>query len=97
MKNLAYGSWTILVSDDVAEAVLRYSAMLGQMRSSDVVDVPVVDETGFAATASVILGVGIPVLATQAPDDVLEQTYPAFGEELAARTESAVADRSQLH
>jgi tripartite-type tricarboxylate transporter receptor subunit TctC len=97
MRNLAYGSWTILVSDDVADAVLHYSAVLGQLRSSDVVDVPTIDDAGFAATAGIILGVGIPVMTTPAPDDVLEETYPVFVEELTARIASALADRSQLH
>jgi hypothetical protein len=97
MRNLAYGSWTVLVSDDVADAVLHYSAVLGQMRSSDVVEVLTIDDAGFASTAGIIVGMGIPVMTTQAPDDVLEETYPAFVEELTARIASAVPDVSQVH
>jgi hypothetical protein len=94
MKNLAYGSWTVLVSDDVADAVLHYSAVLGQVRSSDVVDVPTVDDNGCAATAGVVLGTGIPVMATQAADDVLEEAHPSFIAEITTRLASAIADGS---
>lgn len=96
MKNLAYGSWTVLVSDDVADAVLHYSAVLGQIRSSDVVDVPIVDDNGCAATAGVVLGTGIPVMATQAADDVLEEAHPGFIAEITARLASAISDGSRL-
>ena len=96
MKHLAYGFWTVLVSDDVADAVLHYSAVLGQVRSSDVVGVPTIDDNGCAATAGVVLGAGIPVMATQASDDVLEETYPVFIDELTARIAYTLAGGSRL-
>ena len=43
MKNLMYGDMRILVTDDVADAILHYAAILAQIRASDVVAVPTVD------------------------------------------------------
>jgi len=61
MKNLMYGGAPILVTDDVADAVLHYAAILAQFRASDVVAVPTVDRTGYASETSVLLTAGIPL------------------------------------
>jgi hypothetical protein len=85
MKNLGYGSATILVSDAAASAVLHYAAILAQTGGGDVVDVPTTDGDGFGVFASVVLGPGIPVMATNAPDDVLEDDDRDFVAEITSR------------
>lgn len=91
MKNLGYGSATILVTDAAASAVLHYAAVLARTGGGDVVDVPTCDEYGVAATASVVLGPGVPVLATNASDDLLEDDDPDFVQELTSRVARALA------
>ncbi|MBF4616424.1 hypothetical protein [Curtobacterium sp. VKM Ac-1376] len=91
MKYLGYGSATILVSDAAASAVLHYAAILVQTGGGDVVDVPTCDDDGTFALASVVLGPGIPVLATNAPADVLEDEDRDFVDEITGRVGVAMA------
>jgi tripartite-type tricarboxylate transporter receptor subunit TctC len=97
MKNLVYGASTLLVGDDVANAVLHYAAILAEARASDVVDIPTCDETGFGVHASVVLGPGMPVMAIVAPDDALEQEDPAFVAELTARIGLVLSGSKRSH
>ena len=90
MKNLGYGSATIQVSDAAASVVLHYAAILGQTGGGDVVDVPTADHDGASAYASVVLGPGIPVMATNAPDDVLEDDDRDFVAEITGRVAVAI-------
>lgn len=90
MKNLGYGSATIQVSDAVASVVLHYAAILAQTGGGDVVDVPTADDDGAGAYASVVLGPGIPVMATNAPDDVLEDDDRDFVAEIMGRVAVAM-------
>ncbi|WP_182066949.1 hypothetical protein [Curtobacterium sp. ME12] len=91
MKNLVYGSSPILVADDVAEAVVQYASALVNALVSDVVPIPTVDTAGVPTETRVLLAPGIPLLAEDAPDDVLERPYPAFVEDLQLRTLEVVA------
>ncbi|WP_412874084.1 hypothetical protein ACL00U_17215 (plasmid) [Curtobacterium poinsettiae] len=91
MKQIGYGSATILVSDAAASAVLHYAAILAQTGGGDVVDIPTSDDDGVAANATVVLGPGIPVMATNAPDDVLESEDQDFVDELTGRVAVALA------
>lgn len=90
MKNLGYGSATILVSDAAASAVLRYAAILAQTGGGDVVDVPTSDDDGFGAHASIVLGPGIAVVATNARDDVLKHEDRDFVAEMTGRVAVAM-------
>jgi hypothetical protein len=85
MKNLGYGSATILVSDAAASAVLHYAAILAQTGGGDVVDVPTTDDDGQCARASIVVGPGIAVMATNAPDDALEDEDRDFVAEMTGR------------
>ncbi|MBB1198670.1 hypothetical protein [Curtobacterium flaccumfaciens] len=91
MKNIVYGSSTVLVSDDVAEALMHYGAALAMARTGDVVNVPTVDDEGFPMEASLLLGPGVPMLAMPAPDDALEQEAPEFVADLTDRMRAALA------
>lgn len=92
MKYLGYGSATILVGDAAAAAVLHYAAILAQTGGADVVEVPTCDEDGSTASASVVLGPGIPVLTTNAPDDLMEDDDQDFVAELTGRVAIALRD-----
>jgi hypothetical protein len=85
MKNLGYGSATIFVSDAAASAVLHYAAILAQTGGGDVVDVPTSDDAGSVAHASIVLGAGIPVMATDTSDDALEDEDQDFVAEVTGR------------
>lgn len=90
MKNLGYGSATILVSDATASAVLHYTAILAQTGGGDIVDVPTSDDAGLVAHASIVLGPGIAVMATNAPDDDLEDDDRDFVAEMTGRVALAM-------
>jgi hypothetical protein len=85
MKNLGYGSATVLVSDAAASAVLHYAAILAQAGGGDVVDVPTSDDAGCVAHASIVVGPGIAVIATDAPHDALEDEDRDFVAEMTGR------------
>lgn len=93
MRNIVYGSSTVLVADDVADAVLRYAAVLATTGTSDVVHIPTVDDMGYAARVTVLLGPGIPVMVVAAPDDLLEEASPQFVADMSARSRVALDSR----
>jgi hypothetical protein len=95
MKNLGYGAATILVSDATASAVLHYAAILVQTGGGDVVDVPTSDDGGLGAHASIVLGPGIAVMATNAPADVLEDDDRDFVAEITGRVAIALKSASR--
>ncbi|MBF4616066.1 hypothetical protein [Curtobacterium sp. VKM Ac-1376] len=91
MKYLVYGLSSILTSSAAATAVLQYTAALGQSALTDVVTMPAVDLTGAETFVSLVLGPGIPVLAEEAADDLLEPADLDFVDEIAARTRAVLA------
>lgn len=93
MKHIVYGLSSVIASDDVADALLHYAAVLAQSRASDVVAVPTVDFSGHVTETRVVLGPGIPVLAEDAPDDELEEPNDAFVAELRARVGDLIQGR----
>lgn len=86
MKYLVYGLSSVLTSSAAASAVLQYTAALSQSGLADVVTVPVVDLTGAHTFVDLVLGRGIPVMAEDAADDVLEPAHQEFVNNTAART-----------
>lgn len=91
MKYVVYGLSSILTSSAAATAVLQYTAALSQSALTDVVTMPAVDLTGARTEVDLVLGPGIPVLAEEAADDVLEPTDQDFLDDIAARTHAARA------
>ncbi|MBF4616212.1 hypothetical protein [Curtobacterium sp. VKM Ac-1376] len=91
MMYLVYELSSILTSSAAATAVLQYTAALGQSALTDVVTMPSVDLTGAQTSVSLVLGPGIPVLAEEAADDVLEPGDLAFVDDIAARTQAVLA------
>lgn len=89
MKYLRYGGEALLVSGDAADATLAYCSALAQAGLTDVVHLPIVDADGCSATASLVLGPAIPLLAIDAPDDVLEPDDAAYVREVGERTSTA--------
>ncbi|MBF4591707.1 MULTISPECIES: hypothetical protein [unclassified Curtobacterium] len=88
MKHLVYGLTSILASSAAATAVLHYAAALGQSARTDVVTVPAVSLAGTQTSVELILGPGIPVLAEEAADDVLEPSDQDFVDDLTARAQA---------
>jgi len=91
MKYLVYGLTSILTSDAATIAVLHYAAALRQSSLTDVVTMPAVDLTGAVTAVSLVLGPGIPVLAEDAADDLLEPTDGDFVREITSRTHAVLA------
>jgi hypothetical protein len=90
MQYLVYGLSSILTSSAAATAVLQYAAALGQSSLTDVVTMPAVDLNGAVTSVSFVLGPGIPVLAEEAADDVLEPADVDFVNDIAARTHAVL-------
>lgn len=92
MKHIVYGLSTVITTDDVADALIHYDAILAQARASDVVAVPTVDLAGYPEVTSIVLGPGVPALVSGAPDDELETPNPDFVNDLTNRTRDLLAD-----
>lgn len=56
MQRFHYTGDTILMADDTAAALLDYASALAEANTSDVVAVPVVDETGATTIAELLIG-----------------------------------------
>lgn len=60
---LHYTGGSVVMADDVAEAVLQYARELAATQSSDVLVVPVVDRGGTLTTAEFLIGPASQLLA----------------------------------
>jgi len=86
MQRLHYTGDSLLVPDDVCEAILDLARALAVMQVSDVVRVPIVDEAGTLTEAELLIGPASQLYATPA-DDVTEiRVDPALVTELKRRT-----------
>ena len=88
MMTLHYASGSVLVADDVCEALLEYARALSAVQSSDVLIVPVVSDSGEPATAEFLLGPASQLFAV-----------PVVGATESARDQSVIDDitrRTQL-
>ncbi len=88
MMTLHYASGSVLMADDVCEALLEYARALSAVQSSDVLIVPVVAESGEPATAEFLLGPASQLFA-----------MPVEGAPESARDQSVIDDitrRTQL-
>lgn len=63
---LHYTGGSVLMADDVCEALIQYARVLAAAQGSDVLIVPVVDENGELATAEFLIGPASQLLAVPA-------------------------------
>jgi hypothetical protein len=63
MMTLHYTGGSVLMADDVCDAVIQYARVLAATQSSDVLIVPVVDERGEVVTAELLIGPASQLLA----------------------------------
>ncbi|MET0780240.1 MAG: hypothetical protein ABWZ16_01805 [Microbacterium sp.] len=71
MMTLHYTGGSVLMANDVCEALLQYARALAATQASDVLLVPVVDENGVLATAEFLIGPASQLLAV--PVDGLDE------------------------
>lgn len=60
---LHYTGGSVVMADDVAEALIQYARELAATQASDVLVVPVIDENGTLATAEFLIGPASQLLA----------------------------------
>ena len=60
---LHYTGGSVVMADDMAEALIRYARELATTEASDVLLVPVVDENGTVTTAEFLIGPASQLLA----------------------------------
>ncbi len=90
MMTLHYASGTVLMADDVCEALLRYAQALAATQGSDVVTVPVIDPEREDATAEFLLGPASQLFATPEPDEPTPSSHPDVVAELDRLTRSTL-------
>jgi hypothetical protein len=83
---LHYTGESILLPDDVCDALLRYARALAETQGSDVVTIPVVTPDGNHTSAEFLLGPASQLYAMHASDGAGEERYPAVVQELDRRT-----------
>jgi hypothetical protein len=66
MKTLHYTGGSVVMADDVAEALIQYARELAATQASDVLVVPVVDANGDLGTAEFLIGPASQLLAVPA-------------------------------
>lgn len=82
---LYFTGQSVLVADDVCDALLRYAQALAETQGSDVVTVPVLTDEGESVTAEFLLGPASQLYATVAGDDISDHSHADVVEELARR------------
>jgi hypothetical protein len=85
MMTLHYIGESVLLTDDVCDALLRYARALAETQGSDVVTVPVLTADGEPRSAEFLLGPASQLYATSAPDSAEEERHPAVVAELDRR------------
>ena len=60
---LHYTGGSVLMADDVCEALMQYARVLASAQGSDVLVVPVIDEDGELVTAELLVGPASQLLA----------------------------------
>jgi hypothetical protein len=68
MKTIHYAGDSVLMNDELADAVVEYAAALARMGSSAELTVPVVLQDGSVLTASLLLGPASQLIATPTPE-----------------------------
>lgn len=86
MMILHYTGESVLVPNDVCNALLEYARALAEVRTSNVVTIPIITEEGEATTAEFLLGPASQLYATEAGDSPHDQGNDAAVSELARLT-----------
>lgn len=68
MKTIHYAGDTVLMNDELADAVVEYAAALARMGSSAELTVTVVIQDGSVGSASMLLGPASQLIATPTPE-----------------------------
>jgi hypothetical protein len=63
MKHVTYAEKTLLVGDDMADAMLEYAAQLATDGDGDALDVRAISGDGDEVVATFLLGGGVPLMA----------------------------------
>jgi hypothetical protein len=63
MKHITFGDKSLLVGDEVADALLEYAAFLTTEAAGDTVEVHAISSDGDETTASFLLGPGVTMMA----------------------------------
>ncbi|OJU61368.1 hypothetical protein [Microbacterium sp.] len=90
VMSLHYTSGTVLMADDVCEALLRYAQALASSQGSDVVTVPIIDPEREDAMAEFLLGPASQLFATPEPDGPTTSSHPDVVAELYRRTRATL-------
>lgn len=100
MKTIIYAGGELLTGDDIATAVLEYSAALAEFSGADTVDIPVLDAEGSRIVATVLIGPASQIMAVDAHTAGAELTDPEVVRRLQGVTRSlrprAVAQEEPL-
>ena len=86
MRTLHYMGETVLLDDDVCQALLRYAQALADTKRSDVVTIPFIAADGTPAAAEFLLGPASQLYATPAPDQPHRADNAGTVEDLDERT-----------
>ena len=86
MMTLYFTGQSVLLADDVCDALLRYAQALAATQGSDVVSVPVLTPDGESIMAEFLLGPASQHYATAAGEDAGYHSHAGVVEELARRT-----------
>lgn len=94
MQRLHYTGDTLLMPDAVCEAVMDFARALAGTRTSDVVRVPVVDESGILTEAVILIGPASQLYAMPAPDVSEIEVDPRLLEDIVRRAAELAPARS---
>ncbi|KQX06916.1 MULTISPECIES: hypothetical protein [unclassified Leifsonia] len=88
MRRVHYAGGTVMVDDLTCKALLRYARALAQTGESDIVEIPVITDTGSQAHAHMLIGPSSQLFATtvdNAAESIVEDEVIAELERLTAR------------
>jgi hypothetical protein len=72
MKELFYAGGSVIISDDMASALLEYATALAAIVKADVVEIPAVSRDGAQGSAQMLLGPASQLWATATSKDGME-------------------------
>ena len=94
MQRLHYTGDTLLVPDAVCEAVMDFARVLAGTQTSDVVRVPVMDQSGMVTEAVLLIGPASQIYAMPAPDVSEIDVDPRVLEDIKRRAAKLAPARS---
>jgi hypothetical protein len=95
MKHITFGDKSLLVGDEVADALLQYAAFLANEGRGDTVEIRAISSDGDEVTATFLLGPGVTMMAETAHTSLPEPGNEAALEYLEqAHVRSAVTAAS---